>query len=73
MTNKNYYTPTSNYTDHSTFGGYVNNGDFFTEYPQKKGEYAERIISDWKFDQQCKRNAENRDRSKQFKQQKGVI
>lgn len=63
---RNYYTTPSNCTDHTTFGGYVNNGDFCTEYPQKKGEHAERIFSDWSFDHRCKKNAENRDRQKNY-------
>lgn len=61
---KNYYTTTRNYADHSTFGGYINLGDFCTEYPQKKCEWTNRIIQDWKFDMCCKRNSENRDRNK---------
>ena len=32
---------------------------------------AEIIISDWKFDEQCRKNALNRDRNKNYK--KGVM
>ena len=53
--------------DHSTFGGLISNGDFCTEYSQKPGKHIKDIISDWTFDQQCKKNAENRDRKKNYK------
>ena len=63
----NYYT-TGNYKpDHTTFGGIISNGDFCTEYSQKPGEHIKDIISDWIFDQQCKKNVENRDRNKNYK------
>ena len=66
MTRK-YYT-TGNYKqNYSTFGGMVSNGDFCTEYSQKPGEHIKDIISDWTFDQQCKKNVENRDRNKNYK------
>ena len=57
---------TRNYKpDHFTCGSKIYNYDF--------GGYisiismAERIISDWKFDEQCKKNAENRDENKNRK------
>ena len=57
---RNYYI-TGNYkTYRSTFGGIISNGDFCTEYSQKPGEHIEDIISDWKFDEQCRKNIENR-------------
>ena len=67
---RNYYR-TGNYKpDHSTFGGIMSNGDFCTEYSQKSGEHIKDIISDWKFDEDCKKNAESRDKRKNYK--KGV-
>ena len=30
-------------------------------------DMAERIFSDWKFDEKCRKNAENRDRNKNYK------
>ena len=70
---KNYYT-TGNYkTDHTTFGGTINFSDFCTDHnrSEKSKSWAERIVSDWRFDEQCKKNALNRDRNKNYK--KGVM
>lgn len=64
MTNRNYCT-SSNYTDHSTFGGTISNYDY-DGHPTIT-EIAERIMRDVKFDKQCKRNAEIRDRNKNYK------
>ena len=61
MTNRNYYTP-SNYADYSTFGGNVYNYDY--EGYNSISDIAARIISDWKFDERCKLNTENRDKNK---------
>ena len=69
---RNYYT-TGNYNpDYSTFGGIINFSDFCTDYnrSEKSKSWAERIVSDWKFDEQCKKNMENRNRNKNYK--KGV-
>lgn len=66
MTNRNYYTP-SNYADHSTFGGLIYYSDFNTTYrgnDQHESSIARRIMNDWKFDQDCERDAENRDNQK---------
>ena len=30
-------------------------------------DMAERIISDWKFDEKCRKNAENRDKTNKYK------
>ena len=70
---RNYYT-TGNYkTDHTTFGGTINFSDFCTDHnrSEKSKSWAERIESDWKFDEQCRKNALNRDRNKNYK--KGVM
>ena len=62
---RNYYT-TGNYrTDHSTCGSKIYNYDF--DGYVSITDMAERIISDWKFDYGCKKNAENRDRKKNYK------
>ena len=69
----NYHT-TGNYkTDHTTFGGTINFSDFCTDHnrSEKSKSWAERIVSDWRFDEQCKKNALNRDRNKNYK--KGVM
>lgn len=58
---KNYYT-SSNYTDHATFGGNVYNYDF--DGCTSMSDIAERIISDWKFDERCRKNAQNLNRYK---------
>ena len=66
---RNYYR-TGNYKpDHSTFGGIINFSDFCTDYnrSEKSKSWAERIVSDWKFDEQCRKNTENRNRNKNYK------
>ena len=66
---KNYYR-TGNYKpDHSTFGGVIYNHDFDGYVSMR--DMAERIISDWKFDERCRKNVLNRDRNKDHK--KGVM
>ena len=65
---------TENYKpDHTTFGGTINFSDFCTDHnrSEKSKSWAERIVSDWRFDEQCKKNALNRDRNKNYK--KGVM
>ena len=69
---RNYYR-TGNYNfDHSTFGGIINFSDFCTDYnrSEKSKSWAERIVSDWKFDEQCRKNIENINRNKNYK--KGI-
>lgn len=48
-------TQKNNYSDHSTFSGFIYSSDFNTENPASRN-IASRIISDWKFDAQCKTN-----------------
>ena len=69
---RNYYTTGSYNQDYSTFGGIINFSDFCTDHhrSEKSKSWAERIVSDWKFDEQCKKNTESRDRNKNYK--KGV-
>lgn len=56
-----------NYDDHTRFGGLIYLSDFDTETPC--GDIADRIVEDWKFDEQCRRNAEARDARVQKKNQ----
>ena len=66
---RNYYR-TGNYkSDHSIFGGLINFSDFSTDYnrSEKSKSWAERIVTDWKFDEQCRKNIENRDSNKNYK------
>lgn len=58
---RNYYTTTRNYADHSTFGGLIYNYDF--DGYNSLSSIAERIASDWKFDNTCKQNALNCNRT----------
>ena len=68
-----FYRTRSYSVNHSTFGGIINFSDFCTDHnrSEKSKSMAERIISDWKFDKQCKKNIENRDRNKNYN--KGVM
>lgn len=43
----------------NTFGGKIYLSDFDTEYCN--GNIASRIFSDWKFDEECKKNSENKE------------
>ena len=62
---RNYYR-TGNYKpDHSTCGSVIYNYDF--DGYVSMTSIAERIISDWKLDEQCKKNAESRDKKKNYK------
>lgn len=42
----------------NTFGGLIYDSDF-NEYPNSLSDIASRIVSDWKFDEQCMKNIEN--------------
>lgn len=64
--NRNYYTTSSNYADHTRFGGIICASDFCTDYEGTRN-ITSRITSDWKFDERCRKNAENRDRAKKLK------
>ena len=67
MTEEFYYV--ENYEiDHSTFGGSIFNGDFDAHY--SLADITERILSDMKFDEQCRKNAESRARRINYK--KGI-
>lgn len=59
--------------DNTCFGGRIYLSDFETDYRGNDNTHgssiAQRIMSDWRFDKQCKQNAENRDRNKFYKTQ----
>ena len=66
---ENYYT-TGNYKpDHSTCGSKINNYDFGGYVSM--ADMAESIISDWKFDEERRKDVLNRNRNKDYK--KGVM
>ena len=57
---------TGNYKpDHSTCGSQIYNYDF--DGYVSISDMAERIISDWKFDEERRKDALNRDRNKNYK------
>ena len=66
---KRNYCRTGNYKpDRSTCGSVIYNYDF--DGYISMADMAERIISDWKLDEQCKKNSESRDNNKNHK--KGI-
>ena len=66
---RNYYTTENYKTGHSTCGSVIYNYDF--DGYVSMSDMAERIISDWKFDEERRKDALNRDRNKNYK--KGVM
>ena len=66
---ENYYRTRNYKLDHSTCGSVIYNYDF--DGYVSMTSMAERIISDWKIDEKCRKNALNRDRNKDYK--KGVM
>lgn len=61
------FCKTENYkTNHSTFGGIIYSSDFNTSHNEKTNPFgssiAKRILSDMRFDIQCKRNREFQNR-----------
>ena len=64
---RNYYR-TGNYkTDHSTCGSVIYNYDFDGYVSMK--DMAERIISDCKIDERCRKNTEARNKNKNYKKE----
>lgn len=59
----NEWNHTRSHANPSLFSGIIYPFDFEPEYYNGRN-IASRIASDWKFDERCKRNAENRDRWK---------
>ncbi len=56
-------TGTNTYLNHNTYGGAINVESFNTEYRgfSTISDIAGRILSDMKFDEQCRKNCERRD------------
>ena len=54
---RNYYTPSNYNPDRSTCGSKIYNYDF--DGYVSMSDMAERIISDWKFDEKCRKLAKN--------------
>ena len=55
---ENYYTSSNYKADHSTCGSKIYNYDF--DGYVSMASMAEKIISDWKFDERCRKLATNR-------------
>ena len=66
---RNYYRPGNYKPDHSTCGSVIYNYDF--DGYVSMTSMAERIISDWKFDEERRKDVLNRNRNKDYK--KGVM
>lgn len=64
---KEFYTTGIYNTNRSTYGGVIYNGDF-DEY-HSINDIASRIISDWSFDKQCKKNIEVRNKQTAYKEE----
>ena len=62
---RNYYRTENYKPGYSTCGSKIYNYDF--DGYVSMTSMAERIISDWKFDERCKKNVENRDKNKTCK------
>jgi len=67
---ENFYITRKFNVDHSTFGGIIYQSDFETDCRGKDNKngssIAQRIVSDLRFDKQCKNNMENRERNKKY-------
>ena len=48
-----------NHKYQNTYGGKIRISDFCTDYEGSRN-IANRIMADWKFDQYCKKNSENK-------------
>lgn len=60
------YTTMPHHAYHNTFGGTVYRGDF--DARPSMSDIASRILSDFKFNEQCRTNAERRQQAKQFRE-----
>ena len=58
---ENFYT-IADYNNHSTFGGLIYNYDF--DGYVSMADMAERITSDWKFDEKCRKLANNNSKTR---------
>ncbi len=67
---ENFYTTRKFNVYHSTFGGFIYQSDFETDYRGKDSNngssIAQRIVSDLRFDEHCRKNIENRERNKKY-------
>lgn len=59
--NKTVTITSKNHKYANTYGGNIYLSDFCTDYEETKN-IASRIMSDWKFDEQCRKNLENLER-----------
>ena len=62
---RNYYRTGKYKPDHSTCGSVIYNYDF--DGYVSMSDMAERIISDWKFDEERRKDTESRDNNKNYK------
>lgn len=56
---RNFYRTNTYRADHSTFGGKIYPSDY--DGHRSISDIAARILSDWKFDRECRQNGENRE------------
>ena len=76
MTMPKEFYRTGNYNvDHTTFGGLIYASDFNTDYSGNANTngstIASRIISDWRFDESCKKNDETRIHNNNWRKMNG--
>lgn len=67
---KDFYKTETFDKEHIHFGGIIYPSDFnasYEYYDQNESSIAKRIMADWKFDQQCKKNAMNTAKHKEYK------
>ena len=57
--NKTVTITSKNHKYQNTYGGNIYTSDFCTDYEGSRN-IANRIMADWKFDQYCKKNSENK-------------
>lgn len=62
---ENYYTTRNYKPNHSTFGGDIDKYLFYGQ--PTMSDIANRIVSDWEFDEKCKKNIED-NKNKQRKE-----
>lgn len=66
--NKTVTITSKNHKYQSTYGGEIYSSDFSTDYT--KGNIIDRIFSDWRCDEQCRKNIEIRKRQKEHQEEK---
>ena len=66
---RNYYRTVNYKPDHSTCGSKIYN--YYFDGYVSMSDIAERIISDWKFDDERRKDVSNRNRNKDY--EKGVM